>query len=215
MSRQQWEEVFTETIYNEEVCIFREDGVEYLLVIKKPIIEYKNLSLNYTLNVFPVSGSNTDELSPEYITYNEILNWIYDDSEGWDRRALEYIEEFSKFESIHEIAETNTKKRVFILNMYEDLRNFTNENDRYREFPWNNHWFYARFSKDDIRRVKSLHIKLNFKTTGNSREFIRWIFQYWNYRIKMFDKTVVIDRKGHLMIRTRKERVYRSHNTKE
>lgn len=135
LSRQQWEEVFTETIYNEEVCIFREDGVEYLLVIKKPIIEYKNLSLNYTLNVFPVSGSNTDELSPEYITYNEILNWIYDDSEGWDRRALEYIEEFSKFESIHEIAETNTKKRVFILNMYEDLRNFTNENDRYREFP--------------------------------------------------------------------------------
>ena len=31
----------------------------------------------------------------------------------------------------------------------------------------------------------------------------------------MFDKTVVIDRKGHLMKRTRKEREYQSQNAKE
>ena len=172
LSREQWEEVFTETIYNEEVWIFREDGVEYLLVIKKPIIEYKNLSKNYTLNVFPVSRTNAEELSPEDITYHEILDWIYEENDGWDSRAIEYIEEFNKLDSINIKAEKSTKKRVFILNKYEDLRQFTNENDRYREFPWNNHWFYARFSKEDIRRVKSLHIKLDFKTTGISREFV-------------------------------------------
>lgn len=36
LTKAQWEIVFTEFIYNEEICIFREDGEEYMLVIKKP-----------------------------------------------------------------------------------------------------------------------------------------------------------------------------------
>jgi len=33
---EQWEQIFSESIYNEEICVFREDGEEFMLVIKKP-----------------------------------------------------------------------------------------------------------------------------------------------------------------------------------
>ena len=142
------------------------------MVIKKPTIEYQNITKNYWVHIFPVSGTNTDELAPEDITYNEILNWVFTKNEEWIDRWLEYIDTFGCLDTINEKAAANTKKRVFILNKYEDLRNFTNENDRYREVPCNIHWFYAKFSKYDIRKVKSLHIQLDFKTTGIKREFI-------------------------------------------
>ena len=93
------------------------------------------MTRNYVTYIFPVSGFNTEDLAPEDITYNEIINWTFDKNEEWVERCLEYIETFGSLDNINEKASTNTKKRVFILNKYEDLRNFSNENDRYREVP--------------------------------------------------------------------------------
>lgn len=133
------EDIFTESIYNEEICIFREDGHEYMLVIKKPTIEYKNLSKKFSAFVFPASDAQPEELSPEDVTYNEIMSWLYEGEEDWESRAIEYIETFDKFSEIASALATKPTKKVFVLNKYEDLRSYGNEQDRYREFPCKNH----------------------------------------------------------------------------
>lgn len=172
LTREQWERIFRESIYNEEICVFREDEEEYMLVIKKPTIEYKNLTKNYLAYAFPASDTPGEEIEPDDVTYNEIMDWIYKDNTDWDNRSLDFVEKFDFFTNIEKKLKETPKRRVFIANKYEELRSFKGENERHKAFPCQFHCFYVKFSKYDIRKVKSLHIILEFEKTGVKREFI-------------------------------------------
>jgi hypothetical protein len=135
LTRSQWEGIFSECIYNEEVCIFREDGEEYMLIIKKPLIEFRNLTKDYTAYIFPMSGAHGEEVEPGDITYREIMDWIYGEDQQWDLKAMEYIDNFQEFIKIEQALKKHPKKRLYILSKYEDLRNYKDENERHKEFP--------------------------------------------------------------------------------
>lgn len=153
---EQWEHIFSESIYNEEICIFREDGEEYMLVIKKPCLEIRNEAKNYVAQFHPVSGKNEETVEPDDITYSEIVRWLFDSHEGWEARAQEFIQSYQLKDELANLAVQNPKKRFFTVNKYEDVRSYRQESDRIKEFPCKMHCFYAKFSKYDIRRVKSL-----------------------------------------------------------
>mmetsp|Transcript_36520 Transcript_36520/g.36114 ORF Transcript_36520/g.36114 Transcript_36520/m.36114 type:complete len:266 (-) Transcript_36520:1-798(-) len=130
-----------------------------------------NTTKNYTAQFYPVSGKNNEEVEPDDITYKEMIQWLFNDSTGWETIAQEYIESFQIDDDIDRLLK-NPKKRFFTFNKYEDIRAYKRESDRIREFPCKMHSFYAKFSKYDIRRVKSLCITLNFRLTGFTRTFI-------------------------------------------
>lgn len=177
----QWLILFNGSIYNEEVCLFREDGMEFMLAVRKPTILVQNLDMNYSVEFFPVSGAYGEELEPEDVTYREIMNWIYDDNDDWIERCQEYVEGYQEFTAIEQLLAKNPKRRYFIVNKYEDLRSYKHELDRHREFPCNFHAFYAKFSKYDIRKVKNLHIQLHFPKTGTTRDFIYTFSEFLDF----------------------------------
>jgi hypothetical protein len=172
LTRDQWETVFSESIYNEEVCVFREDEEELMLIIKKPTIQLRNHTKNYTADFFPVSALDVGEIAPEDITYKDMVEWIYGTNTDWTDRALEYLESFQAFDDIENHLKKSSRKRYIVANKYEDVRSFNKEVDRHREFPCNFHSFFAKFSKYDVRRVRSLQIQLVFPKTGLRRTFI-------------------------------------------
>ena len=131
-----------------------------------------NASKNYTAQYYPVSGRNQEEVEPDDITYKEMVKWLFEDPKGWESFAQEYIQSFQTEDEIENLISKNSKKRFFTLNKYEDIRSYKKESYRIREFPCKMHCFYAKFSKYDIRRVKSLSITLDFHLTKFRRTFI-------------------------------------------
>ena len=143
-----------------------------MMIITKPLIEYSNLTKDYTLHVYPASGTEGDDADPEDVTYTEIMTWMYDSSKDWETRAIEYIDMLDPFDDINKSLKDRPKLKIFTFNKYEDLRVYRKEDEKFKEFPCKFHWFYAKFSKYDIRRVKSLSIELSFEKTGIKRNFI-------------------------------------------
>lgn len=116
--------------------------------------------------------NNGEEIEPEDITYSDITNWIFGDNSDWEFKAQDYIETFQCADELKNLCVKNPRKKFFVINKYEDIRAYKKESNRLKEFPCKVHCFYAKFSKYDIRRVRSLQIQLNFSLTGNKRDFI-------------------------------------------
>lgn len=184
LERDQWLKIFSERKYNEEVCVFRDNGEEYMLIITKPVIEYKNTSKDYMVHFYPVAGAKDEELDPDDLTYAEIMSWMYDGVDEWDSRALDYIDDFAIFDEIDKSLKQHPKFRIFTVNKYEDLRSYKKEDDRHKEFPCKFHWFYAKFSKYDIRLVRSMHIEMFFEKTGLRREFFYTFDEFLDFFVQ-------------------------------
>ena len=157
ISSAQWEGILSESkvtilcvgLYNEEVCVFRQDHEEYMMVIKKPRIEYRDLVKDYTINAFPVSTRNGEEVEPDDITYNTILKWICYDSfdNEWYHDAKTYVDNFQIYSKIDQMLKKNPKNRLFVVNKYEEIRAFKKESDRNNAFPCGFHCFHVKFER--------------------------------------------------------------------
>jgi len=84
LQKEQWEIIFNESLYNEEICIFRQDQQEFMLVIKKPCIEINNISKGYVAQFYPISSIHGEEIEPGDVTYQHMIKWIYDDCVDWE-----------------------------------------------------------------------------------------------------------------------------------